>query len=141
MAASFNSLTFDEPGSRDYAAVGAQANVTAQVVPNQAPWIVTVSPDVARLTLPAQGTSDELDALRGAVGSLGDLIHVGGTWQAWLVEVRDVALVRDAAPYWRWSLELLILSGAPTPGLDALLTEDGLALTTEDGGLLLLEDA
>jgi hypothetical protein len=139
--ASFAGNTFDEPGSRDYAAVGAAASVTAQVVPNQAPWIVTVSPDVARLTLPAQGTSDELGALRSAVGSSGDLIHVGGTWQAWLVEVRDVALVRDAAPYWRWSLELLILSGAPTPGLDALLTEDGLALTTEDGGLLLLEDA
>ena len=142
--ASFGANTFDEPGSRDYAAIGTNANVVAQVIPNNAPWIVRIAPDVARLTLPAQGTKAELDALRGAVGSLANLDHVGGVVAAWLVEVRDVVLVRNAAPYWRWTMEVIAVGEVdpplppPGPG-DALLTEAGDALLTEDGDALLLE--
>ena len=46
----------------------------------------------------------------------------------------------NSLPYWRWSLELLITGGSSSD-VGALLTEDGLSLTTEAGDVLILEDA
>jgi hypothetical protein len=90
-----------------------------------APWIVKIAPDVARLTLPAQGTKAQLDALRGAVGSLANLDHVGGTVSAWLAEVRDVVLIKDAKPHWRWTMELIAagdVTPPPPPGPPEIVT-------------------
>ena len=106
--ATFDGLTFDEVGSLNFPGYGAKAEIVVLAAPGGAPIIQHVGPAPSPFRLVAQGTSDELTALRGVVGDAAALADwADDNVTATLTAISGVVKVKDQADIWRFELQFV----------------------------------